>query len=145
MQIIKVRFLNNGTPSGKSYTYYSPVNVVVGDTVQINSAATGVVVEVDVEEEEVAAYRDKIKTIVGIVKDTTPETFDPEKAHAAQRKYCEDHNYPHFAPTSRCFRCNKIIYKQYENQNGIKTGISVERAGSELITGCPHCHWSFCE
>lgn len=65
MRLIKVRFLNNGTPSGKAYTYYNPVNVAVGDTVQINSTATGVVVEVDVPEEEVAAYRDRIKTIVG--------------------------------------------------------------------------------
>lgn len=70
MQLIKVRFLNNGTPSGKPYTYYSPVNVAVGDTVQINSTATGVVVEVDVADEEVASYRDKIKTIVGLVEDS---------------------------------------------------------------------------
>ena len=68
MQLIKVRFLNNGTPSGKSYTYYSPVKVAVGDAVQINSAATGVVVDVDVPEWQVEAYRDKIKTIVGRVE-----------------------------------------------------------------------------
>ena len=66
MQIVKVRFLNNGTPSGKAYTYYSPVKVSIGDTVQINSTATGVVVEVDVPLEEVWAYRDRIKTIVGL-------------------------------------------------------------------------------
>lgn len=68
MQLIKVRFLRDGNPSGKSYTYYSPVNVAVGDNVQINSTATGVVVEVDVAEKEVAAYRDKIKTIVGMAE-----------------------------------------------------------------------------
>lgn len=66
MQIIKVRFLKEGNPSGKAYTYYSPVKVSVGDTVQINSTATGVVVEVDVPLEEVWAYRDGIKTIVGL-------------------------------------------------------------------------------
>lgn len=75
MQLIKVRFLKEGNPSGKSYTYYSPVNVAVGDTVQINSTATGVVVDVDVPEEEVAAYRDKIKTIVGLVNDDPVETL----------------------------------------------------------------------
>lgn len=75
MQIIKVRFLNNGTPSGKAYTYYSPVKVAVGDTVHINSAATGVVVEVDVPLEEVWAYRDRIKTIVGLVNDDPVETL----------------------------------------------------------------------
>lgn len=70
MQLIEVRFLKEGNPSGKSYTYYSPVNVAVGDTVQINSTATGVVVEMDVADEEVASYRDKIKTIVGLVEDS---------------------------------------------------------------------------
>lgn len=68
MQIIKVRFLNNGTPAGKAYTYYSPVNVAVGDKVQINSTATGVVVEVDVPEWQVEPYKEKIKTIVGRVE-----------------------------------------------------------------------------
>ena len=66
MQLIKVRFLKNGTPSGKSYTYYSPVKVSIGDTVQINSAATGVVVEVDVPDWQVEPYKEKIKTIVGL-------------------------------------------------------------------------------
>lgn len=68
MQIIKVRFFKDGNPSGKAYTYYSPVNVAVGDTVQISSTSTGVVVEVDVPLEEVWAYRDRIKTIVGLVE-----------------------------------------------------------------------------
>lgn len=68
MQIIKVRFLNNGAPAGKAYTYFSPVNVSVGDTVQINSTATGVVVEVDVPEWQVEPYKEKIKTIVGLAE-----------------------------------------------------------------------------
>ena len=75
MQIIKVRFLNNGTPSGKAYTYYSPVKVAVGDTVQINSTATGVVVEVDVPDWQVEPYKEKIKTIVGLVNDDPVETL----------------------------------------------------------------------
>ena len=75
MQIIKVRFLNNGTPSGKAYTYYSPVKVAVGDAVQINRAATGIVVEVDVPEWQVKPYKEKIKTIVGLVNDDPVETL----------------------------------------------------------------------
>ena len=75
MQLIKVRFLNNGTPSGKPYTYYSPVKVSIGDTVQINSTATGVVVEVDVPEWQVEPYKEKIKTIVGLVNDDPVETL----------------------------------------------------------------------
>lgn len=68
MQIIKVRFLRDGKPNGKAYTYYSPVKVAMGDTVQINSTATGVVVEVDVPEWQVEAYKEKIKTIVGLAE-----------------------------------------------------------------------------
>lgn len=75
MQIIKVRFLNNGTPSGKAYTYYSPVKVSIGDTVQINSTATGVVVEVDVPGWQVEPYKEKIKTIVGLAE-SQEETTD---------------------------------------------------------------------
>ena len=68
MQIIKVRFLNNGASSGKPYTYYSTVKVAVGDTVQINSTATGIVVEVDVPGWQVEPYKEKIKTIVGLAE-----------------------------------------------------------------------------
>lgn len=68
MQIIKVRFLKEGNPIGKSYTYYSPVDVVAGDIVQINNTATGVVTEVNVPDEEISAYKDKVKTIIGVVK-----------------------------------------------------------------------------
>ena len=66
-------------------------------------------------------------------------TYDSIKARQAQEKYCEEHNPPHFAPASGvCWRCgNNIYYGQ--------RGISVEKAGSTLITGCPHCHWSYCE
>lgn len=67
MQIIKVRFLKEDKPTGKPYTYYSPVGVKPGNIVQINSSAKGVVVEADVPEAEIAAYRDKVKTIAGLV------------------------------------------------------------------------------
>lgn len=65
MNLIKVRFLKDSQPTGKAYTYNSPVAVKPGDIVQVNSTATGVVVEVDVAEEEVSAFRDKIKSIIG--------------------------------------------------------------------------------
>lgn len=69
MNLIKVRFLKDNQPTGKAYTYDSPVAVKPGDTVQINSSAIGVVVEADVPEEEVTGFRDKVKSIIGIVKD----------------------------------------------------------------------------
>lgn len=149
MRIIKVRFLKDDKPTGKSYTYYSPVTVKPGDTVQINSSATGIVTEVDVSEAEIEAYRDKVKTIVGLAeeKEKPAETFDPEVATLTQATYCRNHGYPHFAPASgRCYRCNQDIYAEGKRRNGNPSkGISVERAGRELITGCPHCSWSFCE
>lgn len=68
-QLIKVRFLKEDKPAGKEYTYYSPVEVAVGNIVQINSAAKGIVTDVNVSEAEIEAYRDKVKTIVGLVEE----------------------------------------------------------------------------
>ena len=68
MNLIKCRFLKDNQPTGKPYTYDSPVAVKPGDIVQINSSATGVVVEVNVPEEEVEAFRDKVKSIVGLAE-----------------------------------------------------------------------------
>lgn len=77
MNLIKVRFLKDNQPTGKAYTYDSPVAVKPGDIVQINSSATGVVVEVNVPEEEVAAFRDKVKSIVGlVVEKEKPESME---------------------------------------------------------------------
>lgn len=73
MQIIKVKFSNNGFPIGRAYTYYSKDNVEVGDLVQINSSSKGVVTEIDVPEEEIASYKDKVKFIYGKVDLTEPE------------------------------------------------------------------------
>lgn len=73
MSLIKCRFLKDGRPIGKSYTYDSPVAVKPGDIVQINSFATGVVVEADVPEEEVAAFADKVKSVKGLVKEVSTD------------------------------------------------------------------------
>lgn len=77
-------------------------------------------------------------------------TFDSDKANTAQGRYCNDNDCPHFAPVKYCFRCNKDIYEQveqprFDGKGTYMTGISVEEAGSELITGCPHCNWSYCD
>ena len=54
----------------------------------------------------------------------------------AQKEYCDENRLPHFAPKSgRCYRCNKQIYEL----------IDLEKASNTLITGCPHCHYSFCD
>ena len=47
--LIKVQFLKGDKPSGRAYTYHSDVLVKVGDKVQINSSAKGIVTEIDVQ------------------------------------------------------------------------------------------------
>ncbi len=156
MQIIKVKFLKGDAPAGKAYTYYSLVAVAVGDKVQINASAVGVVVAVDVPEAEVAPYRNRLKAIIGPLN-TPPETYDALEATVAQSKYCLEHGVPHAAPKSGwCLRCNQNIYlpgkkacliSDYKVERSVldSTGISVERAGQEYITKCPHCGWNFWE
>lgn len=66
--LIKCKFLKDNVPAGREYTYRSDGPVKVGDLVQINSSAKGVVTAVDVPEEEVVAFDDKIKSIQGIIE-----------------------------------------------------------------------------
>lgn len=76
------------------------------------------------------------------------KTYDINKSIKAQHDYQEDKGLPDFAPDDgKCWRCKKNIYQALEtlqDHKFRKTGICVEEAGSELITGCPHCNYSFC-
>lgn len=72
MQIIKVRFLKYGTPSGMAYTYFSNEVVAVGDLVKVNMQATGIVTEIDVPEESIEHIRDKVKFIYGKLEEELP-------------------------------------------------------------------------
>lgn len=78
----------------------------------------------------------------------------------AQKNLCKEKNYPDFAPSiGVCWSCRRNIYQNYGWNKGnwnrpitedgaevdYVTGISVEEAGSELVTGCPHCHKSYCD
>lgn len=71
-----------------------------------------------------------------------------------QKEQCEKTGAPHFAPKSGvCWKCRKNIYTphkqihlpgtQYESE--LTTGISIEKASSQLVTGCPHCNRSYCD
>ncbi len=72
-------------------------------------------------------------------------TFDIQKSIAAQKKLQQEKGYPDFAPADgRCYNCRRQIYSEID-RGPYKTGISVERASGDLITGCPHCHHSYCE
>ncbi len=54
----------------------------------------------------------------------------------AQKDYCKEKELPHFAPSSGvCWNCKKQIYNR----------ISLEKAGTDLVTGCPYCHRSYCD
>ena len=66
--LIKCKFLKDNAPAGREYTYRANMSVKVGDLVQINSSAKGIVTAVDVPEEEVAAFADKIKNIQGLIE-----------------------------------------------------------------------------
>lgn len=73
---VKVKFLKSDRPSGAAYTYDAgDIPVVVGDRVELPNGALGVVVEIDVPEKEVAAFRDKIKMIVRKREKDTLETL----------------------------------------------------------------------
>lgn len=59
---IKVRFLKDVSTAGRSYTYESSDNIRIGDEMSVRGT-TAVVTEINVPEEEVASYRDKIKKV----------------------------------------------------------------------------------
>lgn len=67
--IIKVKFLKGGEPSGRAYTYYTPETVSVNDVVVIGKKdcreTLGLVTEVNVPEKEIAPFKDKAKSILG--------------------------------------------------------------------------------
>ena len=89
------------------------------------------------------------------------EKYDIKLAKENQKELCKKEGYPHFAPdTGICWYCNRNIYKpigwKYEHGYRKKvsldspdleyvTGITVEKASKELVTGCPHCNRSYCD
>lgn len=56
----------------------------------------------------------------------------------AQRAYCHREGKPMFVGDGWCPYCFSNVFL------GMR-GYSVEQAGSQLITRCPHCGFSFCE
>lgn len=66
--VIKVKFMRNGQPSGRAYTYYTPEEVAVGDIVDLqsrNGVSQGVVTQVDVPVEEILIFGEGAKSIIG--------------------------------------------------------------------------------
>lgn len=74
--VIKLRFLKNGVPSGREYTYFTPCEVAAGDYVEAPSTSgtsTAVVTAVNVPEAEIAPFRDRAKSVVGKTKTESEE------------------------------------------------------------------------
>lgn len=69
VQYIKVKFLKNNQPTGRAYTYRTPVPVSPGDIVQIDTTKKGVVVNESVDMEWVKTYgAENIREIAGMVE-----------------------------------------------------------------------------
>lgn len=72
------------------------------------------------------------------------EEFDTVLAKQAQKEYCKSNGYPMFAPNNGiCYSCGRNIYHKVVYHSGNVGGISVKKAGSTLITGCPFCNRSY--
>lgn len=77
------------------------------------------------------------------------KTYNIDRAIAAQERYQAKSQSPKFAPENGvCYSCKLNIYSKVEHESfggSYDTGFDVGRAGSELVTGCPHCNKSFCD
>ena len=67
---IKVKFLKNGEPHGREYTYKSTFPVHVGQEVILPSGGNGIVTEIDVPKEEVESFKDRIKEVESVVEES---------------------------------------------------------------------------
>ena len=110
--VIKLKYLRAGQPSGREYTFYTPAPVEVGDIVDIavvspDNTSQGMVTAVNVPLEEIEAFKDRAKTIIGKAAQKA-EAEEPEQktlldgkagtekgSHQAPRKagkmYCGRH------------------------------------------------------
>ncbi|PPL04963.1 hypothetical protein SAMN05444682_101760 [Parapedobacter indicus] len=72
-------------------------------------------------------------------------TFNVDEAIKAQKNYQQENKCPAFAPSNGiCWKCKQQIYSE-KDHGRYKTGISVEKASTQLVTGCPHCNRSYCD
>mgnify|MGYP001007713015 CR=1 FL=1 len=85
--IIKLRFLRHGKPAGREYTYFSNVDVAIGDLVEVEGkqgVSQGAVTQIDVPEAEIAPFRDRAKTILGKAARKGHEAEIPPGAQSPQ-------------------------------------------------------------
>lgn len=73
-----------------------------------------------------------------VLKSFDNESWNPKIREniKAQKEFCHNGGGPHFAPEDGfCWSCGKQIH----------TRITLNEAANDLITGCPHCHRSYCD
>lgn len=88
--------------------------------------------------------------------------YDSTLSITKQREYVKKNNMPQFAPRNGiCWKCDKNIYEEVhwkkdrfyrfsiceknDPNYSHSTGITIEEANTELVTGCPHCNISYCD
>ena len=89
--------------------------------------------------------------------------YNVAKATKAQFEYQDRTKSPRFAPTTgECWSCGRNIYEPHfwkkkplyighkivettEEDYDTMTGVTVKEAEETLVTGCPHCHRSYCD
>lgn len=67
---VKVKFIKNGEPRGREYTYKSTFPVRVGQEVILPGGGNGIVTEINVPEKDVESFKDKIKEIEDVVEES---------------------------------------------------------------------------
>ena len=67
---VKAKFLKNGEPHGREYTYKATFPVRVGQKVILPGSGNGVVTEINVPEKDVESFKDKIKEIESVVEES---------------------------------------------------------------------------
>ena len=82
MNIVKCRFLKDGEPHGREYSYLAKDNFSVGDLVKTDTAsgeAELVVTCLNVSEKEVECFKDRLKYVRKKVEETEKTAEKTEK------------------------------------------------------------------
>ena len=67
---VKVKFIKNGEPQGREYTYKATFPVRVGHEVILPGGGDRVVTEINVPKEEVESFKDRIKEVESVVEES---------------------------------------------------------------------------
>lgn len=87
--VIKLRFIRHGEPSGREYTYFTNTEVAVDDLVDIDGRSglsQGIVTAIDVPEKEIEPFKDIAKTILGKTAQNNKAEFVAKSVHCGQYK-----------------------------------------------------------